>query len=68
MDLSAEQAAQVIGVSRPTIHDYVKRGLLPARRQGLRQAIRIDLDDLRKLAEELGFNFNEEFVKQLSNK
>lgn len=67
MELSAEQAARIIGVSRPTIHVYVKRGLLPARRQGLRRAVRINIDDLRFFAEGYGYNIDEEIVRRLAD-
>jgi excisionase family DNA binding protein len=56
-ELKPQAAAQCIGVSDDTIRNCVKRGKLPARRQGERRYIFIDVEDLRQFAEKYGFQF-----------
>jgi excisionase family DNA binding protein len=60
MELTSPQAAEVIGVAEATIRNYVERGILPARRVGLRRFIRIDVDNLRRFAVQYGYDFDEE--------
>lgn len=64
--LSAIEAGKVIGVTHTSIHNYVKRGLLPARHQGPRKIIRIDAEDLRKFAEQYEFVFDEAVLQGLT--
>lgn len=45
--ISPSEAAERMGVSRVTIHNWIKKGLLPATRFGPR--VRIDPADLEKL-------------------
>lgn len=65
-EVSSRDAAQIINVSRVSIHGHVKAGRLPARQEGLRGIIRIEVDDLRKFAERYQYRFNEELATQLT--
>lgn len=58
MELSAAEAAKVVGVSPRTIYNYVDRGVLPARRETMKRRIRIDAEELRKFAEQYGLRFD----------
>lgn len=64
MEVTSQQAAEILSTSNPTIWRRVEEGLLPARRQGLRREIWIDVDDLRKFAKQQGYRFNETLAKQ----
>lgn len=64
-DVSGPDAAKIIGVDQSTIRRYIYRGLLKARRAGLRKIIRIDIDDLRNFAENHEYRFDEEAAIQL---
>lgn len=66
--LSAIEAGKIIGVTHTTIHAYVRRGELPARRVGVRRIIRIDVEDLRKFAERYQFDFDEELARQIAER
>lgn len=56
-ELKPQAAARCIGVSDDTICNDVKRGKLPARRQGERRYSFIEMEDLRQFAEKYGFRF-----------
>lgn len=58
--VSALEAAHLIGVSDETIRRLVNREILPAIKVGLRGKIRIELSDLRVVAQKLNFDFDEE--------
>jgi len=58
-EITAENAALLVGVSDETIRRLVNRDILPARRVGLRKFIKIDIDDLRKVAVTLNYRFDE---------
>lgn len=64
-EIKAEDAAQLIGVSDETIRRLINRGILPARRFGLRKFIRIEIDDLRSVAGTLNYRFDEDAARQL---
>lgn len=64
-EIKAEDAALLIGVSDETIRRLIKRGILPARRFGLRKFIRIDLEDLRNVARKLNYRFDEDAARQI---
>ncbi len=59
-EITAENAALLVGVSDETIRRLVNRDILPARRVGLRRFIKIDLNDLRKVAADLNYRFDED--------
>lgn len=63
-EISAVDAARLIGVSDETIRRLVNRNILPARKVGLRGKIKVELDDLRSVAEKLNYRFDEEAAKQ----
>lgn len=65
MDLSSVEAAEVIGVAERTIRYYVERGILPARRVGLRRMIRINVSDLRRFADEYEFIIDEDKLRSI---
>jgi hypothetical protein len=63
-EISAINAGEIIGVTRMTIHNYVRKGLLPARRFGLKRNLRIKVDDLRRFAQKYGYKFDEEKLRE----
>lgn len=65
-EVSSNDAGRIIGVNSETIRRYVDRGILPARRVGLRGALRIEIEDLRKVAREYQYRFDEELAQQLA--
>lgn len=65
MELSSTQAAKIIGVSEPTIRQYVERGLLLGRRMGIRRIVRIKPDDLRVFAMEYGYTFDDDLLRRI---
>lgn len=60
-EVTAPQAAIIIGKSLMTIHRKVEDGVLPARLEGTgkRRYIFIQLDELRKFADKYGYRFDE---------
>ena len=65
MDVTTDQAAQLLGVTRRTIQRYVSTGKLAFRRHGLRVVV-INLDDLRQFSTENRLIFDESLAKQLA--
>lgn len=65
-EVSSREAGDIIGVNSETIRRYVDRGILPARRVGLRGNLRIEIGDLRKVATDYEYRFNEELATQLA--
>lgn len=63
-EVKALDAAALIGVSDETIRRLVNLNILPARKVGLRGKIKVNLDDLRNLAEKLNYRFDEEAAKK----
>jgi hypothetical protein len=61
-EVSAPQAAEILNTSHVTIFRRVEDGMLPARREGVKQRIWIDVSDLRRFAVEQGYRFNEELA------
>ena len=66
-EVNGPQAAEILSVSLMTIHRKVDAGTLPAREQGTgeRRFIFIDINDLRKFAQEFGYRFDEAKAKAL---
>ena len=58
-ELTAPQSAEIMHVDHSTVFRWVADGHLPARREGLKRTIYIDLDDLRLFARENGYPFDE---------
>lgn len=67
MELTTKQAAAVSDASAMTLRNYIDRGLLPARRVGLKRLIRINVDDLRKFASEYGFLVDETAIDNIKS-
>jgi len=67
-EVTGPQAAAIIAMSIYTIHRKVDAGLLPAREQGTgqRKFLYIDIDDLRKFAQQYGYRFNEAKAKEFT--
>jgi shikimate kinase len=63
-EVNGPQAAEILSMSIQSVHRKVDAGALPARQQGtgVRQFIFIDIDDLRKFAQQYGYRFNEELA------
>lgn len=64
-EVSCADAGRIIGISDETIRRHVNSGLLPARREGLRKIIWIDLQALRKYAEMYEYRFDEKLAQDL---
>ena len=62
-EVSAPQAAEIISTSHPTIFRRVDDGSLPARREGIKREIWIDVDELRRFAKEYGYRFDEKLAQ-----
>ena len=63
-EVSGPQAAEILNTSHPTIFRRVEDGSLPARREGLRRDIWIEVEELRRFAVKFGYRFNEELAQQ----
>lgn len=64
-EVSTTNAAQIIGASHETIRRYVNRGILSARQIGVRGILRIEIDDLRQMADEYQFRFDEDLAREV---
>lgn len=67
-EVSSTEAGQIINRSDETIRRHVYGGRLPARREGPRGTIWIEIDDLRKFAAQYQYRFNEDVAEQFSSK
>lgn len=66
-EVTAEQAAEIIGVSYVTIHRRADDGTIPSdsiRREGKMRKLFVDLDALRQFAQEYGYRFDEALAHQ----
>lgn len=65
-EVNAPQAAEIIGKSLGTIHNKVDDGVLPAREEGTgtRKFVFIEIDALRRFADQYGYRFNEELARE----
>lgn len=65
-EVTAPQAAEIIGKSVMTIHRKVDDGSLPARQEGTRERryIYIAMDDLRSFAVRYGYRLDESLAAQ----
>lgn len=66
-ELTAHDAAHVVGVNRQTILRWCWKQYIQCRKYGLRGDWRIDADDLRRFAHQHGYKFNEELARQLAS-
>lgn len=62
--VTAAQAAAILSTSHMTIHRRVDDGLLKARREGVGRIVKINIEDLRKFAEDYGYSFDEDIAAQ----
>lgn len=64
-EVTAPQAAEIIGKSVITIHRKVDDGVLSARLEGTgsRRYIYVDITDLRNFATQYGYRFNEQLAE-----
>ena len=65
-EVTSVEAGEIIGVTDDTVRSYVERDLLPARRQGLRRKIYIELQDLKAFAAQYDFRFNTQRAEQIT--
>lgn len=63
MNVTTQQAAELLGVTRQSIARYIAGGKLSARRHGLKMFV-IKLDELRDFAERNNLMFNESLAQQ----
>ena len=66
-EVTAPQAAEILGVTHPTVFHAVTDGRIPARRQGRKRQIFIDIVDLRTFAERYGYRLDEDLLKQYAS-
>lgn len=66
-EVSAPQAAEILNTSHQTIFRRVEDGILPARREGIKQIIRIEVDTLRQFAKEYGYRFSEKLAAEYTS-
>lgn len=64
IEVSARQAGLILGTSNKTVWKRVQDGKLPARLQGDKRLIFIEIGDLRAYAQENGYRFNEEMARK----
>jgi hypothetical protein len=64
VEVTAPQAAEILDISHVTIFRRVEDGSLPARREGLRGLIMIDVEELRRFAAQYGYRVNDAKVTQ----
>ena len=62
--LSADNAGPIIGLTGQAIRDHVAAGRLPCQRVGVRRLYRIDIDDLKALADKYNYPWDQELVDQ----
>lgn len=63
-EVTAPQAAEIIGMSIQTIHRKVDEGSLPARQQGtINKRVFIDIEDLRRFCSANGYGFSEDLAQ-----
>lgn len=63
-EVTAPQAAEILSTSHPTIFRRVDDGLLPARREGVKREIFIEVEELRQFAARYGYRFNEQMATE----
>lgn len=63
--MTTNQAAELLGVTRRSITNYINGGKLPAHQKNLKDKL-IALDDLRKFAADHKLRLNEELIARLT--
>lgn len=66
-EVTAPEAAEIIGKSIHTVHRRIDEGTLPARKEGTgeRKRVYIEIDELRRFAGTYGYRFDEAKAQQL---
>lgn len=62
--VSSEQAGAILGLTGQAIRDHIAAGRLHAERVGVRGLYKIQLSDLRALAEKYNYPFDEELANR----
>ncbi len=65
-EVTTAQAAEILNTTQRTIQRRVDDGHLPARRQGLKQAAFISVEDLRVFAAQYGYRFDEAKAREFA--
>jgi hypothetical protein len=65
-EVSGLSAGRIIGVTHTTIRRHILADRLKARRQGLDKTWWIDVDELRKFAQQYNYRFNEQLAQELA--
>lgn len=65
-EISTIEAGQIIGLSRQSIYVHIKSGRLKAKQVGPRRVSRIEVDELRRLAEKYNYRFDEELATKFA--
>lgn len=68
MEITTAEAGAALGISRETIRLHVAEGRLPARKQGIRGILKIQVDDLREFARQFGYVVNDQYLTRLASK
>ncbi len=63
-EVTLTQAAEIVSRDRTSVFRWVEDGLLPARREGLRRDIRIEVSVLRSFADKYGYRFDDALARQ----
>ena len=63
-EISSAAAAEIIGTTSQTIRRTVDRQLLSARRTGLHDLVKVDVEELRHFAEQYQYRFDETLTKR----
>lgn len=63
-EVTAPQAEEILTVSHATLYRHIDEGRLPARREGLRRLIKIEVAVLRTFAQQYGYRFDEQLAEK----
>ncbi len=63
-EVTLTQAAEIVSKDRATVFRWVENGLLPARREGIRRDIFIEVDDLEKFANDNAYRYDTALARQ----
>lgn len=62
--VTTHEAASILSVDHSTVFRWVDKGLLSADRITRKRIIVIDVEDLKRFAQENGYQFNDRLAKQ----
>lgn len=63
-EVTLTQAAEIVSKDRVTVFRWVEQGMLPARREGLRRDIYIEVENLQKFATDNGYRYDTNLALQ----